>query len=378
MLLRELNEEREQRELASFALKSANSRGRVHPEGKDRFRTVYLRDRDRIIHSSAFRRLEYKTQVFISNEGDYYRTRLTHTLEVSQIARSVAFSLRFNEGFVEALALAHDLGHAPFGHTGEDALNGLMKNHGGFEHNRQALRIVDTLERKYIDFDGLNISHELREAMAKHGPGAENTNLEHFRPGLRPFLETQIVNISDQIAYQHHDLDDGLRAGILKEEELMDVPLWREANDKAPPLPSGKRGRIRQLHVVNTIAKILIGDLTATSHEALKPHLDKDAEAMRKEAANVIGFSVPVQAQMDTLQDFLNKRFYGHHRLARVRVRSERILKNLFEIYRSNPRMLPPDFRALIGRDGTERSVCDYISGMTDRFALDDWKRFQA
>jgi dGTPase len=378
MLLRELNEEREHRELASFALKSSESRGRVHPEDEDRFRTVYLRDRDRITHSAAFRRLEYKTQVFIHNEGDYYRTRLTHTLEVAQVARSVAYTLRFNEGFVEALALAHDLGHAPFGHTGEGVLDSLMTGHGGFEHNRQALRTVDTIEKKYPDFNGLNLSYEMREAILKYGAGSENVACESFDPDLHPFLETQIVNLADQIAYQHHDLDDGIKAGILKESDLMDVDLWRESSENVMRRHPQLRGRIRDLTTVNTVVKILIGDLISATERELAPCAGRDAAAMRSLPDGPgVTFSPEMASRMRELQDFLNANFYGHRRLARVRAQSETALRKLFEVYMDDTTMLPPDFRDLAAADGLERAVCDYIAGMTDRFALDEWARFR-
>jgi len=375
MLLREVNEKREQRDLASYALKSASSRGRVHPERDDRFRTIYLRDRDRIIHSSAFRRLEFKTQVFIHNEGDYYRTRLTHTLEVAQIARSVAYTLRFNEGFVEALALAHDLGHPPFGHTGEGVLADLMEKVGGFEHNRQALRIVDTLEKKYPSFEGLNLSHEVREAILKYGPGEENIHTEMFRTDLKPWLEARIVNLSDRIAYQHHDLDDGLKADILKEKDLSEVDLWRGAEEDVKRRFPRIGGRIRRLQVVNAIAKILIGDLIENSHRALKEYDGMDAAAMREIEREVIAFSPNLQTRMDSLQDFLNDRFYGHPRLAGARKHSEEILRDFFHVYLKKPRILPEDFRNRIDGDGVWRVVCDYVAGMTDRFALDEWNR---
>jgi len=377
MLLREFNEEREHGDLNSCALTSSQSRGRVHPEEPDRFRTIYLRDRDRIIHSSAFRRLEYKTQVFINNEGDYYRTRLTHTLEVSQIARSVAYTLRFNEGFVEALSLAHDLGHPPFGHTGEAVLDSLMLPQGGFEHNRQALRVVDTLEIKYPIFKGLNLSHELREAILKHGHGLENIHCQDFRFDLKPYLEAQIVNIADQIAYQHHDLDDGLEANILLEEDLLEMELWKRAAEKVKARYPRLHGRIRQMQIVNTIVKLLIGDLISRSHKRLAPFDGRDAASMRQLDENVIDFSPSMVNQMKELQNLLNEKFYGHHRLARVRVRSELILRKLFTLYLENPKMLPPDFRDLVSQVGQERVVCDYIACMTDRFALEEWNRFQ-
>lgn len=375
MLLRELSEKREKRDLALCALKSADSLGRIHPEEDDPFRTVYSRDRDRIIHSSAFRRLEHKTQVFLHNEGDYYRTRLTHTLEVSQIARSVAYTLRLNEGFTEALALAHDLGHPPFGHTGEDMLNRMMTDHGGFEHNRQALRIVDILEKKYLAFDGLNLSHEIREALPKHGPGVENIACDDFCTDSAPFLETRIVNISDLIAYQHHDLDDGLQSDLLREEDLAGSKLWQEASDRIrrdSPLCSD---RIRLRSVVNSVVKSTIGDLIDSFNRFLTENEGKDAAAMRATNPGFTGFSPETAVKVSELQDLLTAKFYSHPRVLRDREKVEKIVEQLFRIYLDDMDLLPDRYRRSAAEDGPERAACDYIAGMTDRFALEEWKR---
>jgi len=377
MLLRKLSEEREEKVLRRCALKSADSRGRFHREKDDPFRTVYLRDRDRIIHSSAFRRLEFKTQVFLHNEGDYYRTRLTHTLEVSQIARSVAYTLRLNEGFTEALALAHDLGHPPFGHTGEQVLNGLMNDHGGFEHNRQALRIVDILEKKYPGFDGLNLSHEIRESLPKHGPGVENGACGDFRVDLAPFLETRIVNISDMIAYQHHDLDDGLQSGVLSEQDLSKSELWQEASLRVRQEHPGCSGRIRLRSMVNAVVKATISDLMEGFHRFLTKHEGKDAAAMREMEPQFTGFSRPMAVKVGRLQDLLMDKFYCHPRVLRDREKAEEIVEQLFGIYLNKMDLLPRQYRRTAEEEGPERSVCDYIAGMTDRYALEEWNRLK-
>ena len=377
MVLRELNEARERRELAPFALKSSESRGRVHPEPEDRFRPIYLRDRDRVIHSAAFRRLEYKTQVFVHNEGDYYRTRLTHTLEVSQIARSVAYSLGLNEGFVEALSLAHDLGHPPFGHAGEAILDRLMSRWGGFEHNRQGLRIVDVLEKRYPNFDGLNLSFELRESILKHGGAEPLPEAKGFPSYPQPFLEAQVVDLADRVAYTHHDLDDGLQAGLLFEEELRGNRLWREAAEAVDRQYPECRGRIRLRQVTNTLVKRIIVDMIDHSRGVLERTAPENGVAARRLSVRLISLSPEMEEKCAELNRFLDVRFYNHHKVLRMVVRSERILSDLFHGFRRNPGTLPPDYQALAENAGLERAVCDYISGMTDRYAEDVWNRLR-
>lgn len=375
MFLRELNEAREHRELAGFALKSTDSLGRAHPEKEDKFRPLFLRDRDRVIHSAAFRRLEYKTQVFVNIEGDYYRTRLTHTLEVSQIARSVAYSLRLNEGFVEALALAHDLGHPPFGHAGEEILNRLMNPYGGFEHNRQGLRIVDLLEKKYPEFDGLNLTRELRASILKHGTDDVPQDLERFFDHPQPLLEAQVVDIADRVAYSHHDLDDGLKAGILAEEGLMETSIWKRASKEVggryPKLPD----RIRVLQIANRIIKWIINDLITYSFEILMKAALKNAGQARNHSNRLIGLSSEMEEECRELNQYLSQHFYRHYKVVRTVVRSERILSELFHGYKRWPETLPPEFRSWADQVGLERAVCDYIAGMTDRFASEEWRR---
>ncbi len=377
MLLREVNESREHRDLAGYALKSSESRGRKHRETMDKFRPVFLRDRDRVIHSAAFRRLEYKTQVFVNNEGDYYRTRLTHTLEVAQIARSAAYSLKLNEGFVEALSLAHDLGHPPFGHAGEEILNRLMKSFGGFEHNRQGLRIVDILEKRYPDFNGLNLTHELRESILKHDSDIppEEFDLDKNQAYTQPYLEAQVVDLADRAAYTHHDLDDGLQAGILNADELREVPLWRRALDDVNAAFPECSGRIRLHQVTNTVVKWFIDDLILNSSVVLKKAAPNRAEDARCTEEKMVCFSPSMEKACGELNLFLNDNFYKHDKVIKMVARSERILSDLFHGYLARPETLPRDFKRLADDLSIERAVCDYIAGMTDRFAEEEWRR---
>ena len=377
MLLREVNESREHRDLAGYALKSSESRGRKHRETMDKFRPVFLRDRDRVIHSAAFRRLEYKTQVFVNNEGDYYRTRLTHTLEVAQIARSAAYSLKLNEGFVEALSLAHDLGHPPFGHAGEEILNRLMKSFGGFEHNRQGLRIVDILEKRYPDFNGLNLTHELRESILKHDSDIppEEFDLDKNQAYTQPYLEAQVVDLADRAAYTHHDLDDGLQAGILNADELREVPLWRRALDDVNAAFPECSGRIRLHQVTNTVVKWFIDDLILNSSVVLKKAAPNRAEDARCTEEKMVCFSPSMEKACGELTLFLNDNFYKHDKVIKMVARSERILSDLFHGYLARPETLPRDFKRLADDLSIERAVCDYIAGMTDRFAEEEWRR---
>jgi dGTPase len=376
MLLRELYESRENSTLAPYAIKSSESKGRIHPEAEDKFRPIYLRDRDRVIHSAAFRRLEYKTQVFVQNEGDYYRTRLTHTLEVTQIARSAAYSLGLNEGFVEALALSHDLGHPPFGHAGEDILNRLMACYGGFEHNLQGLRIVDLLEKRYPGFDGLNLSYELRESILKHGKSALAKEHGSFPELPHPFLEAQVVDLADRVAYTHHDIDDGLQAGILSEKDLGETQIWRRAAKVVKERHPDCTGRIRLHQITNTIVKQIICDLIEHGHERLQAAGPSSAlEARRHTGPPLISLSPEVEALCAELNRFLDERFYRHYRVMRMVVRSERILSDLFSGYQRRLETLTPEFRRWAEKVGGERAVCDYLAGMTDRYAEEEWKR---
>jgi len=368
----------ERPDLAPYAAVSRNSRGRRFPEQHKDDRPIFERDRDRIIHCAAFRRLEYKTQVFINHEGDYYRTRLTHSLEVAQIARGIARQLRLNEDLAEALALAHDLGHTPFGHTGEHVLNHLMREHGGFEHNRQSLRIVDELEERYPGFNGLNLSYETREGIIKHSSEYDRPEADansEFEPSRQPALEAQLIDLADEIAYNNHDIDDGLKAGYLKLEELETVPLWRETSelvaDKAPGLDS-------QRHVLQTISHLiglLINDLVRTTSAAVERAGVVNLEDVRRQGTRLVMFSAEMAEKNRALKRFLWQRLYSHYKVERMRVKSERFITLLFESYADNPTLLPTAYQEKFDTCGQMRVICDYIAGMTDRYALDEYRR---
>jgi dGTPase len=370
-------EARERTTLAPYALLSGNSSGRRHAEPDDPHRTMYQRDRDRILHSRAFRRLEYKTQVFVYHEGDYYRTRLTHSLEVAQIARSVACALGVNETFVEALALAHDLGHPPFGHAGGEMLHQRMRDHGGFEHNVQGLRIVDRLERRYPGFPGLNLSFELREAILKHGPTGSDAQTAEFSPPRPPALETILVDLADSTAYNHHDLDDGLRSGILDLHDLAtEVPLFGRCLESAVrDIGSGNESDVR-LVAINRIVKAMIADLIETSRAKLAAASPADSLAARNDSrAPLIAFSIGMERDLEILQEYLFTKFYRHYRVVRMMDKAKRLLAALFDAYVERPELLPPEFQAWADREGIQRAVCDYLAGMTDRYAEQDYRK---
>ncbi|MDT8420756.1 MAG: deoxyguanosinetriphosphate triphosphohydrolase [Desulfuromonadales bacterium] len=365
-------------ELAEYAARSEESRGREFYEPYKDDRLMYERDRDRIIHSAAFRRLEYKTQVFVNHEGDYYRTRLTHSLEVAQIARGIARALRLNEDLVEALALAHDLGHTPFGHTGEHVLNRLMESCGGFEHNRQSLRIVETLEQRYPGFDGLNLSWETREGIIKHSSDYDNAGdyaIKRFGPELQPTLEAQIIDLADEIAYNNHDIDDGLKAGYIRLEELSGVELWQQTYMMiAETCP----GLDRKRHVLQTISHLigrLIHDLVETTRSRISDSGIRTLEDVRSQPASTVSLSREMAELNGELKQFLLEKLYRHHKVERMRVKAERFLNLLFENYLENPSLLPERHQQRFERFGIERVICDYIASMTDRYAQDEYKR---
>ncbi|MGK2943534.1 MAG: deoxyguanosinetriphosphate triphosphohydrolase [Desulfuromonadales bacterium] len=364
--------------LAEYAAQSETSRGRRYSEVYKDDRPAYERDRDRIIHCAAFRRLEYKTQVFVNHEGDYYRTRLTHSLEVAQIGRGIARRLRLNEDLVETLALSHDLGHTPFGHTGEEVLNRLMTPYGGFEHNRQSLRIVEILEERYPDFNGLNLSWEAREGIIKHSSDYDiptGSGLEEYCPGLRPTLEAQIIDLADEIAYNNHDIDDGLKAGYLDLKALMGVDLWAETytrvSEKYPLLPGDRQ-------ILQTISH-LIGFLILDLVEQTRANIDAagihSLQEIREHGTNLVRFSTGTAVRNRELKGFLYKNLYRHYKVERMRIKAERFLIMLFENYLQNPTLLPTSYQDKFELYGRERVVCDYIAGMTDRYALDEYKR---
>ena len=376
---RSAKEEREEAILAPWAMKSARSRGRRHPEEEDDLRTVWERDRDRIVHSVAFRRLMYKTQVFVNWEGDHYRTRLSHSLEVAQVARSVGSALFLNETLCEAIALAHDLGHPPFGHRGEQALDRLMEGHGGFRHNAQVLRVVDQLERRSPDYPGLNLTRELRESLLKHEK-AEDWPAE-FRPRpARPCLEAQVVDLADSTAYDVHDVEDGLRSGVFEEEALAEVSLWqgaREAVEARHPgfleATSDKQLRIRR--VTNEVLKISINDLIRTSHARLEALRPGSADAVKQRKETLIGHSAEVGQEVAELERFLGQHIYRHPRLAELSEHAAEVLRALFAALVAHPEEMPAWYRGWVEEVGRERAVCDYLAGMTDRFAEQEFER---
>lgn len=363
--------------LAPYAAHSARSRGRRYPESAPLARTEFQRDRDRIVHSTAFRRLEYKTQVFVNHEGDLFRTRLTHSLEVAQIARSVARNLRVNEDLVEAISLAHDLGHTPFGHAGQDALNDCMCAHGGFEHNLQSLAVVDELEEHYGGFNGLNLCFETREGILKHCSRENALKLgelgERFLTGKRPSIEAQIANIADEIAYNNHDVDDGLRSGLLTIDQLAQVELWQRHYAEAKHAHPQLDGRRLVHETVRRIINTLIVDLIETTRANLAEHGPASLDAVRA-APPLVAHSGAIAAQAVELKRFLFKNLYRHYRVMRMANKARRVITGLFEAFTEDPRLLPPDY---VAQDpaGQPRLIAHYIAGMTDRYALKEYQR---
>ncbi|HEX5036772.1 MAG TPA: deoxyguanosinetriphosphate triphosphohydrolase [bacterium] len=358
--------------LAPYAMKSSGSDGREHPEEEHPYRTAFQRDRDRVIHSTAFRRLEYKTQVFVFHEGDHYRTRLTHTIEGAQIARTIARTLRLNEELAEATILAHDLGHTPFGHSGQDVMNRLMKDFGGFEHNRQSLRIVTLLEHRYPEFPGLNLTYEVREGIAKHATPYDTPQVTFKKKG-QPTLEAQIVDLADEIAYCHHDLDDGLRSGLITVEQLKSVALWAEHHEKTVKADGGDDVVVRQ--TVKSILNQLVTDLVQTTEKNIEEFGIKTVEDVRKAPQKCVKLSEATDKKNKQLKAFLFQNFYKHFRVERMAAKAETVLEGLFHAYVKNPKILPASVTSHLEKDGPERAICDYIAGMTDRFALEEHAR---
>ncbi|MEE9591738.1 MAG: deoxyguanosinetriphosphate triphosphohydrolase [Thermodesulfobacteriota bacterium] len=362
--------------LAPYAMKSKDSKGRRFKEPEHPFRSAFQRDRDRIIHCNAFRRLEYKTQVFVYHEGDHYRTRLTHTIEVAQISRSIARALGINEDLSEAIALAHDLGHPPFGHTGEEVLNHLMEGYGGFEHNLQSLRIVENLERRYPAFRGLNLTWEAREGIVRHSSEHDRPEvLKEYQPEKAPCLEAQIVDIADEIAYNNHDIDDGLSSSMLDLKDMEDVELWQRNYERIKERHPGGDFKINKAQTIISIINKQVTDLVNEILKNVKDHNIRSAEDIREIGYPLASFSGVMKKKNGELKKFLRENLYNHHRVIRMADKARRILKNLFTVYSREPRLLPPHVYAYMEQTGKERLICDYIAGMTDRFALDEYKR---
>jgi dGTPase len=374
---REAYEQEEALRLAPAAVKSAQSRGRLHPEPEHPYRTAFQRDRDRIVHARAFRRLEYKTQVFVYHVGDHYRNRLTHTLEGAQIARTIARALRLNEDLAEAIVLAHDLGHTPFGHAGERVLASLMKGEGGFDHNRQSLRIVDWLEDRYPGFRGLNLTSETREGLLKHGSPWEHPVAV---PPLaaQPSLEAQVADTSDEIAYINHDLDDGLGSGLLTAARLDDVPLWRSTLEMVREQLGAVPERVLRAQVVVALINRLVTDLI----EAVAARVDArglaSVDAVRACPERLVQFSAELEKPKRELKKFLYDELYQHPQVLAMNERMVGMLADLFAAYRSDPGRLPEHVRARIPSDGEARAIADYVAGMTDRFAMHEHEKLGA
>lgn len=368
---REQLETLEDQILAPYGIRSKTSKGRRFPENEPAYRTSFQRDRDRVLHTTAFRRLEYKTQVFINTEGDYYRTRLTHTLEVAQIGRTIARALGANEDLVEAICLAHDLGHSPFGHSGETALNRLLKDHGGFDHNKQSLRIVTKLEKRFHDFSGLNLTWEVLEGIVKHETEYDISDAAEFDPELRGHLEAQIANAADEIAYTAHDLDDGLRSNMITPGMLDGIALWEILAEsigwQGPVLDELNRHRL-----IRRLIGMMVTDLVSATSQRLVDNQVNSVDELQRLTFNVIGLSEDMNRRNRRLKDFLYNNLYRHPRVVRMQVKAEKIISELYDAYLAEPSVLPSHVQSMADSRGLERNICDYIAGMTDRYAIEE------
>ena len=372
--------------LAPYAATDTASRGRQYSESTPAYRSEYQRDRDRIIHSSAFRRLEYKTQVFVNHEGDMFRTRLTHSIEVAQISRSIARILNLNEDLSETIALAHDLGHTPFGHAGQDALNACMQDYGGFEHNLQSLRTVDTLEERYAEFPGLNLTFESREGILKHCSLRNAKQLgkigQRFIDKTQPSLEAQLVNLADQIAYNNHDVDDGLRSGLISIEQLLAIDLFAAQHAEVMSRYPDLFGR-RLIHeIIRRMINQQVVDLVETSQTHLTELSPQNIDDIRVQTAPLIRFSDDMLSANQSLKRFLRENLYNHYRVHRMTSKAQRTLTALFDAFMHEPRLLKPEHQDKVkqleakdGESGRARAVADYIAGMTDRYAISEYQR---
>lgn len=373
LFTRQMLEEREAQTLAPYGLKSGESRGRFHqPDPEPDDRTAFQRDRDRILHTTAFRRLEYKTQVFVNFEGDYYRTRLTHTLEVAQIGRTLARALGGNEDLTEAICLAHDMGHPPFGHSGEVALNRLMKDYGGFDHNKQSFRIITKLEKRFADWPGLNLTWEVREGLVKHETEYDLADARDFEPDKRGHLEAQIANVADELAYTAHDLDDGLRAGLITVADLAGLALWERARASIGWTTQPFDELIRH-RLIRRLIGLEVNDLLATTQARLTEARVAAVDQLQRLPQNVVAWSDALAAENRELKRFLYANMYRHYRVVRMQIKAEKILTSLFETYLREPGQLPKYVQQRAQeKNDMPRAVCDYLAGMTDRFALEE------
>ena len=371
MIKRQDLEKIETHSLASYAMKSGESKGRQHKEKEHSYRTRFQRDRDRIIHTAAFRRLEYKTQVFVYHEGDYYRTRLTHSLEVAQIARSICKSLQLNEDLAEAVALSHDLGHPPFGHTGQNVLNRLMKGNGGFEHNKQSLRIVKLLEKRYPEFDGLNLTWEVMEGISKHSQDEDNPVTSDSAVRF-PSLEAQVADFADSIAYNAHDLDDGITSNLLDLGQLRKVALWKENEKKFDEKYTGLDFKLKKYQVVRSIINDLISDFRRATLKNLKQYKVGTVDDVRRAPVRMAAFGKEVAEKNKALKNFLHKNMYSHRKVLRMEFKAELTLEGIFKAYTKMPGLLPDWVQKNEGL--LELRICDYVSGMTDRYAINEHK----
>ncbi|MBI2898736.1 MAG: deoxyguanosinetriphosphate triphosphohydrolase [Planctomycetes bacterium] len=374
MIAREELERREEQLLAPFAAKSARAR-RLHPEPEHPYRTAFQRDRDRVIHCAAFRRLQYKTQVFVNHEGDYYRTRLTHSTEAAQISRTIARATGLNEDLCEGLALAHDLGHTPFGHSGQDALDDCMRDHGGFEHNRQSLRVVTVLERRYPDFPGLNLTWETLESIRKHDVKPDRPVEAEYRPEWAPLLEAQAVDVADSIAYDAHDIDDGVEAGLIDESRLEELEFWRESVAEVcrrwPAVGGEMLVRQSVLRLINTE----VSDLVESTLENVRRLDLRDLAGVRAARERVVAFSPGVERRKRELEAFLQRNVYGNYRVVIMHEKARKFVTELFRAYVGNVAQLPPRFQEWAREVGPHRAVADYIAGMTDRYAQEEYRK---
>jgi dGTPase len=365
----------EDRALAPYAMRARRSRGRRHPEAPHPYRTLYQRDRDRVVHSTAFRRLMHKTQVLVTQTSDHHRTRLTHTLEVAQIARTIARRLGLNEDLTEAVALSHDLGHPPFGHAGERALDDCMRGRGGFEHNLHALRIVDLLEYRYPDFPGLNLSWEVREAMALHSPRRDAPEAAEFAAAGRPLLEAQVADAADSLAYDAHDVDDALSVGLVTPDDLNEVEFWRRAREQVRQRHGELPPEQFQPTVVRALIAWQVGDLLEHTARRLREERVGSVEDVRAFPGRLVEPGPEVRRLKAELEDFLLRRVYRHYRVQRMAAKGDRIVRALFAEFCRSPQLLPPRYARRVGDAPAERVVCDYVAGMTDRYAQDEYLR---